>query len=106
LLRDSEQETRQKALLKQRESQEVVNRLNLAIAHFDRALVTVLRSELTDAELESLSRLFNFDIFEQTVGNGGARIRSKAKFMQALRTLEQRVRDGVYQDENISVPLP
>ncbi len=105
-LRDAEKETRDKAVLKRQRCQEIVNRTSHAIAHFDRALITVLRQELKEMELASLTRLFNFDLLEQTVGNGGISLHSTGKLAQLLRLLGRRIRDGVYEDNNISLPLP
>jgi tetratricopeptide (TPR) repeat protein len=106
MLRDAEKETREKTVLRRQQCQEVVNRLNHAIAHFDRALITLLRRDLEETELEPLSRLFNFDLLEQIVGNGGTSVHSRRKLAQMLRLVAQRVVDGVYSDENISVQLP
>jgi hypothetical protein len=106
LLRDAEKETRDKTLLKCQRFQENVNRIGHVIAHFDRALITVLRRELKEMELASLSRLFNFDLLEQTVGNGGVSLHSTARISQLLRLLSQRIKDNVYEDDIISLPLP
>lgn len=106
MLRDAEKESREKAALKHQRCQEIVNRTSQAIAHFDRALITVLRQGLTEAELESLSRLFNFDLLEQTVGNGGASLHSTTKLAQVLRLLGRRITDGVYEDDTICLTLP
>jgi hypothetical protein len=106
MLRDAEKETREKALLKHHQSEEIVKRLNHAIAHFDRALITFLRSELKDTELEPLSRLFNFDLLELTVGDGAVFIRSRSQLAEMLRLCAARIAGGIYKDENISLPLP
>jgi hypothetical protein len=106
LLREAEKESREKALLKHRQYQGAINRLQHTIEHFDDALITLLRNELKDNELEPLSRLFNFDLLELTVGDGGASIRSGSQLAARLRLFASRIADGVYKDENISLPLP
>lgn len=106
MLRDAEKETREKALLKHHQSHEIVKRLNHTIAHFDRALITLLRNELRDTELEPLSRLFNFDLLELTVGDGGASIQSRSQLAEMLRFFAARIAEGIYKDENIALPLP
>jgi hypothetical protein len=105
-LRDAERETHERAERKNQQCREIIDRTNHAIEHFDRALITVLRRHLKEVELASLSRLFNFDLLEQTVGNGGASLRAPAKLIRLLRLLSQRIKNNVYQDENITLPLP
>jgi hypothetical protein len=102
----AEKETREKALMRERQSREAVTRLGHLITHFDRALIEVLRRELGETELDALGRLFNFDLLEQTVGNGGASIKSTAKLAETLRLIVNRISDGAYEDETISLPLP
>jgi hypothetical protein len=106
MLREAEKETREKALLKHHQCHGVVKRLNHAIEHFDRALITLLRNELRDTELEPLSRLFNFDLLELTIGDGGASIHSRSQLTAMLRLFAGRIAEGIYKDENISLPLP
>jgi hypothetical protein len=105
-LRDAEKETHERAERKHQQCREIVDRTNHAIEHFDRALITVLRRQLKEVELVPLSRLFNFDLLEQTVGNGGASLRAPANLTRLLRLLSQRIKNNVYQDENIILPLP
>jgi hypothetical protein len=106
MLREAEKETREKALLKHKQCQDIIKRLKQAIAHFDRALITVLRNEIGNPELEPLSRLFNFDLLELTVGDGGVSILSSSQLGKMLRSVAKRVTNQVYKDENISLPLP
>lgn len=60
-LGDAEKETRAKAEQKIQVHEDLVKQKRQIIANFDRALVTVLRRDLTDDELAPLARLFNFD---------------------------------------------
>jgi hypothetical protein len=106
MLRDAEKETRNNVLERQQRCQDIVRRLNHAIAHFDRALITLLRNELRDAELGPLSRLFNFDLLELTVGDGGVSIPSSSQLGEMLRSVAKRITSEVYNDQNISLPLP
>lgn len=106
MLSNAEKQTREKALLKHDQCQAIVKRLNHAIEHFDRALITLLRNEFQDTELEPLSRLFNFDLLELTVGDGGASVHSRSQLTAMLRLFAGRIADAVYKDENVSLPLP
>ena len=76
------------------------------IANFDNALITVLRRDLTDDELEPLARLFNFDLLHQPVGKDGIRLHKRDDFIRLLKTLAQRVEKNVYRDSLIEIPLP
>jgi len=77
-----------------------------SIAHFDRALVTVLRRDLSEAELAPLSRLFNFELLSQPVGDDGVRIIRHQEFLAALRLLSQRIHGETYRDDMVEFPLP
>lgn len=102
----AEGETRDKAVERERQSRDALTRLSHLITHFDQALIEVLRRELEEAQLDGLGRLFNFDLLEQTVGDGGASIKSAAKLTEVLRLIANRISDGAYDDETISLPLP
>lgn len=105
-LADAAKETREKAETKLRVYRDLVNQKRLTIAHFDRALVTVLRQDLKDDELAPLALLFNFNLLEQPVGDDGIRLLRRGEFARLLRALSQRVQKNVYRDPNIEVPLP
>ena len=105
-LGDAEKETRAKAEQKIQVYGDLVKQKCQTIANFDRALVTVLRRDLTDDELAPLTRLFNFDLLEQPVGEDGILLLRPDEFVVLLRELGQRVADGVYRDANIELPLP
>lgn len=105
-LADAEKETREKAETKLRVYRDLVNQKRRTIAHFDRALVTVLRHDLKDDELAPLALLFNFNLLEQPVGDDGILLLRREEFTRLLRALSQRVQKNVYRDPNIEVPLP
>lgn len=105
-LGDAEKETRAKAEQRIQVYRDLVKQRRQTIAHFDRALVTVLRSDLTDDELALLARLFNFDLLHQPVGDDGIRLHKREEFMRLLRALSQRIQNSVYRDPNVDLPLP
>ncbi|MGH8554454.1 MAG: hypothetical protein ACREUD_02630 [Gammaproteobacteria bacterium] len=105
-LADAEKETREKAETKLKVYRDFVNQKRQMIAHFDRALVTVLRHDLKDDELAPLALLFNFNLLQQPVGDDGIRLLQREEFARLLRALSQRVQKNVYRDPNIEVPLP
>ena len=104
-LGDAEKETRAKAEQKIQVYGDLVKQKRQTIAHFDRALVTVLRRDLTDDELAPLARLFNFDLLHQPVGDDGIRLHKRDEFVRLLRALSQRVQNSVYRDANVEMPL-
>jgi hypothetical protein len=105
-LGDAEKETRAKAEQKIHVYGDLVKQKRQTIAHFDRALVTVLRGDLTDDELAPLARLFNFELLHQGVGDDGIRLHKRDEFVRLLRALSQRVQNSVYRDANVELPLP
>lgn len=105
-LGDAEKETRDKVEQKVRYHGNTATQLRRTIAHFDRALVSVLRRDLTDEELAPLARLFNFDVLHQPVGDDGIRLHNREDLVALLRALSQRVQNSVYRDSNIELPLP
>lgn len=105
-LGDAEKETRTKIEQKIQVYGDLVKQKRRTIADFDRALVTVLRRDLTDDELAPLARLFNFDLLHQPVGDDGTRLHKREEFVSLLRALSQRVQNSVYRDANVELPLP
>ncbi|MBI4658155.1 MAG: hypothetical protein HY735_04765 [Verrucomicrobia bacterium] len=105
-LADAEKETRDKAEIKLKVYREVVEQKRRTLAHFDRALVTVLRRDLTDDELAPLAKFFNFSLLEQPVGEDGIRLIRREEFVRLLRALGQRIQKDVYRDANVELPLP
>lgn len=105
-LGDAEKATRAKTEQTIQTYRELVKRRRQTIANFDRALVTVLRRDLTDDELAPLARLFNFDLLHQSVGDDGIQLHKHSEFVRLLRALSQRIQNSVYRDANIELPLP
>lgn len=77
-----------------------------AIAGFDRALITTLRGSLDDQALHGLSRLFNVELLKLPVEKGGVELKKPKQVEAILKELAQRIKDGRYSDELISLPLP
>ncbi len=105
-LAEAGRETRERAETKLQVYRDLVQQKRQTIAHFDRALVTVLRRDLADDELAPLARLFNFRLLEQPVGDDGIRLHRSAEFVRLLRALGRRIEGGIYRDPNVEVPLP
>lgn len=105
-LDDSEKQTRENAEKKINLYRELVAEKQRIIAKFNDTIVTLLRQDLTDAELEPLARLFNFDLLSQPVGDDGVRMQKREEFIRLLRSLGQRITKGVYRDANVVLPLP
>ena len=75
------------------------------VTHFDRALVNVLRQDLSDEELDPLARIFNGALLGKPVGPQGIQILKPKEFVQRLRKLGQQVDQGVYRDSQVEIPL-
>ena len=105
-LADAAKENRAKAEEKIRLYNELANQKRQTIANFDHALVTLLRRDLTDDELEPLARLFNFDLLHQTVGKDGIQLHKRDEFVRLLKTVAGRVEKNIYRDSLVQIPLP
>lgn len=105
-LADAENRTRREAENKIQVYGDLVTQKRQTISHFDRALVTVLRRDLSDDELAPLARLFNFDLLHQPVGEDGIQLRQRDEFIRLLRALSRRIQNNVYRDDAIEMPLP
>lgn len=77
-----------------------------AIAGFDRALITSLRSSLDEEALQGLSRLFNVELLKQAVEKGGVELKKRKQVDALLKEIAARIKDGRYSDELMSLPLP
>ncbi len=82
------------------------SRLRTSLAHLDRALVSVLRRDLSSAEVESLAGLLNPDLLGLPVGEDGVRVLDAGALLQRLKEMAARARDGRYADGAVEVPLP
>jgi hypothetical protein len=105
-LEDSEKRTRDEADKKLALYRDVVAQKRQVIAKFGDAFVSLLRKDLTDAELEPLARLFNFDLLLQPVGKAGIQLLNRAEFTRLLRGMSQRIAKDTYRDDNVVLPLP
>lgn len=105
-LSDADAQTREKVETRLKLYQEVVARKRQTIAHFDRALITILRRSMTDEELSPLARLFNFDLLEAPVGDDGIRLKQPDDFVATLRGLRERIQEDCYRDRRAEIPLP
>jgi hypothetical protein len=104
-LADSENKTRREAENKIQVYGDLAKQKRQTIAHFDRALVTVLRRKLSDDELAPLAQLFNFDLLHQPVGEDGVRLHKHDEFVRLLKALARRIENNVYRDELVELPF-
>jgi hypothetical protein len=102
----AETQPRAKAETKVKLYQDIVTRKRRTIAHFERALITVLRRSMNDDDLSLLARLFNFDLLETPTGDDGIRLKQPNDFVTTLRILRERIDGNVYRDGTAEVPLP
>lgn len=105
-LTDAGKQTREKVENQFKLYRGIVDRKRQTIAHFDRALVTVLRRSMTDEELSPLARLFNFDLLETAVGDDGIRLKEPDEFIAMLRAMHGRIEADTYRDQRAEIPLP
>ncbi|NJM54667.1 MAG: hypothetical protein HC841_00940 [Verrucomicrobiae bacterium] len=106
-LDEAGKENRAKAEQKIQLYGDLVKQKRRTIADFDRALVTVLRRDLSDDELAPLRPAVQLrTYFTQPVGEGGIRLHQRDEFVRLLRVLAQRIQDNVYRDGVVDVPLP
>ncbi len=80
-------------------------RLRASLQHMDRALVSVLRRDLDDAQLAGLASLLNADLLGLPVGDDGVRVLDPKALLQRLRSVASRIEGGRYQDDVVEVPL-
>ena len=76
------------------------------IEHFDRLVVTELRKNFSDEELNAVFRLLNRDLLELPVDKNGVVVSHRDEVIATLRGLLGRVRDGIYTDSALSFRLP
>lgn len=96
------QETAKKEVEKHRKE---VARLEAAVKFFDRALVTTLREQFEDQDLEVLAQLFSYDLLQLPVGDDGIHLQNKKRFFSDLKAIRSRISDGIYRDGNVEIPL-
>jgi len=105
-LASAEGESREKANQKVVFFTERVRDKEQTIEHFDRLVVTALRKNFRDEELNTVFRLINRDLLELPVSKGGVVVSRREELIATLRSLLGRIRDGVYADTTVSFPLP
>ncbi len=105
-LANAEGESREKAGKNVEVFTGLVKQKEQVIARFDRLAVTALRQQFTDPELNTVFRLLNRDLLEMPVGKDGVAIARQEELAGRLRGLLARTRDGVYQDDAVSFPVP
>lgn len=73
------------------------------IARFDNVVITALRKEFNDDELNPLFRLLNPDLLEYPVASGSIEVRRQPQLLAALREIIARFQADAYQDENVRI---
>jgi hypothetical protein len=102
-LRAAENESRAKASAKCDFFTSQVRDKEQTIARFDKVVVTALRKQFSDDELNPLFRLLNPDLLEYPVATGSIEILRQRELIAALRGMIDRFAGDVYRDENVSI---
>ena len=102
-LRAAENESRAKAIGKRDFFTNQVRDKEQTIARFDKVVVTALRKQFSDDELNPLFRLLNPDLLEYPVAAGNIEVHRKGELTAALRGIVARFTGDVYQDENVTI---
>jgi len=104
-LANAERESREKLQQKLSLYGGLVQQKEQTIALFDRLAVTALRKHFDENELNSLFRLLNPEMLETPIGQDGIEIARQKETVVVLRELVNRIKDGIYRDANICIPL-
>ena len=102
-LRAAENESRAKAVGKCEFFTGQVRDKEQTIARFDKVVVTALRQQFSDDELNPLFRLLNPDLLEYPVADGSIEIHRQSELIAALRGIVAGFTGDVYRDENITI---
>lgn len=102
-LKAAENETRTKAVGKCDFFKNQVRDKEQTIARFDKVVITALRKQFTDDELNPLFRLLNPDLLEYPIVEGSIKVRRQSELLATLRDLITRFQGDSYRDDNISI---
>jgi hypothetical protein len=105
-LASAEGESREKAKQRVTFFAERVKDKEQTIQRFDQLVITALRKNFSDQELNTAFRLLNRDLLELAVGKDGAVIARKDELAVTLHGLLAKVKDGIYSDTAVSFRLP
>lgn len=105
-LASAQNESKEKAKQRIDGSTGLVKQAEQTIARFDNLAITTLRKHFSDDELSSIFRVLSRDLLEIPVGSGGARVKRQRELIALLRDLLSHIRDGTYEDANVTIPLP
>jgi hypothetical protein len=101
----SQNESKEKARQKIEGCTGLVKHAEQTIARFDKLAVTALRQHFSDDELNLIFRVLNRDLLELPVGPDGVQVARPQELLAALRELLARMKEGVYQDGNVTLKL-
>jgi hypothetical protein len=104
-LASSQNESKEKATQKIEGCTGLVKNAEQTIARFDKLAVTALRQHFSDDELNLIFRVLNRDLLELPVGPDGVQVARPQELLAALRELLARMKEGVYQDGNVTLKL-
>ena len=102
----AEGESREKARQRVTFFAERVKDKEQTIQRFDQLVITALRKNFSDQELNTAFRLLNRDLLELPMGKDGVVIARKDELIATLQGLLAKVRDGIYSDAMVSFRLP
>jgi hypothetical protein len=102
-LRSADNQPRAKAVERRDIFAGLVREKEQTIARFDKVVVTALRKQFTDDELNPLFRLLNPDLLEYPVAAGSLEVHRRLQLLAALRGLISNLTGDAYHDENVTI---
>jgi hypothetical protein len=102
-LRSAENQPRAKAVERRDIFAGLVREKEQTIARFDKVVVTALRKQFSDDELNPLFRLLNPDLLEYPVAAGSIEVHRQPELLATLRGLISKLTGDAYHDDNVTI---
>jgi len=102
-LRSAENQPRAKAVERRDIFAGLVREKEQTIARFDKVVVTALRKQFSDDELNPLFRLLNPDLLEYPVAAGSIEVHRRPELLATLRGLISKLTGDAYHDDNVTI---
>ncbi len=102
-MRSAENQPRAKAVERRDIFAGLIREKEQTIARFDKVVVTALRKQFSDDELNPLFRLLNPDLLEYPVAAGSLEIHRRPELLAALRGLISKLTGDAYHDDNVTI---
>ncbi len=105
LLAQAHTESQEKVRQKIASFSDLVRHKEQVIENFDRLVVTALRRDFSDDELNRAFGVLSFDLLELPLGPEGVTLSNEGEVLATIREIAGRVRDGRYSDPSATVVL-